>query len=457
MDFYNERNKTTCEIYHEIPILELLPSVQSSLFRYLHLGLNNHPLNQTKTQLINIAKSVYSNANLYIQSHKKNKLDILFRFYDINNNYLGIQNRLVKNIHAKGLKTGIISNKILSLNEFDEVLYLPLSFTISSVRRKKIINQCKYISSYLEKHNLGNINRINSYLIQVAIQIERQARFIKRLLEIKETKLVILTNPKDVGDTAMQIACTNVGIPSIIIPHGFPQRSQYPLSSSFVASFAPHHHDYLKHMSLPNTELYKLGWLEPSVTLPNHFYIDNKENNSNINIREKHHILFLSQISGVDIHRCKSLLYYLPDILKTLDKMAEVEIITLRLRSQEVNNTSIMKLFNDCECKKLRITKNSSIIDDLKSCSMIMSFSSTGLLYAPYLNKKAVEIRDEMINSVWSSSVLPKEQVYTIGQHFNSSEFSDFVLNTPILNGESVFHNWGSEYKDFDNFLDKLF
>ena len=70
-----------------------------------------------------------------------------------------------------------------------------------------------------------------------------------------------------------------------------------------------------------------------------------------------------------------------------------------------------------------------------------MSFSSAGLLYGPYLNIKSIEIRDDDIDSVWPNSILPKEQVCKIGKAFHSIEFGEFVLQSPVLDGEEVFYN----------------
>ena len=78
-----------------------------------------------------------------------------------------------------------------------------------------------------------------------------------------------------------------------------------------------------------------------------------------------------------------------------------------------------------------------------------MAFSSTGLLYGPYLNMKSVEIRDDDIDSVWPNSVLPEEQVYRIDQAFHPIEFRKFVLQSPILNGNDFFYNWGRELERF--------
>ena len=198
----------------------------------------------------------------------------------------------------------------------------------------------------------------------------------------------------------------------------------------------------------------KLGWLEPKVILTDDCY--NSSENT-IQKRGKYNILFLSSLSGWEVHRCESLLERVPDILKTLNQMPEVETINVRLRRNEYNDLVVKTLLTACAGSKLRISgMNSSITDDLKACDIIISFNSTGILYGPYLNKKAIEIRDPKINSVWGDTVLPSEQVYQINNVFDSKDFSQFILESPILQGKNVFYNWGDELKAFSEYLGEI-
>jgi hypothetical protein len=468
MNYCDDQTKTTCEIYHAVPILELLPSIQSSLYYYLHFNYVRYfgdkiydvrvcSKNQ-KNKLKDLVKEIYYSIGL----KNNDKCDVIFCF--LNDGYLPLQRKLAKECQSQGLRTGIVRNNrstFPNFPEFTETFSLPNIFspqessTIPLKTEKLIIEQCKYVYSYLEKVPLLGLNP-KGYLdlAYLATQVEQQARCMQHLLEKKSAKLVILNNAKDLGETAMQIACTNSGTPSMLILHGFPQRSQYPLLASFVMSYCHHHDDYLRKISSNSSQIRKLGWLEPTITLTENFYTSSQQSDI-FKSRGKYNVLFLSQLLGWDVHRCESLVKRLPDIIKSLDKMPEVEIITLRLHPKESNNKLLKTLLAEWGCSKLRISDNFSLIDDLKACDILMAFSSTGLLYAPYLNRKAVEIRDETINSVWGGTVLPSEQVYQIGKEFNHSEFSSFVLESRILSQEEVFYNYSNELKSFSEFLNK--
>ena len=471
--------KSTCELYHAVNPLELRSSVQSSLYYYLHhvrkgfddfrnvsIGRNHNKFN-LKRQI----KDWFKNPRATYRDYKKqvngNKCDVIFNFFMTSPHALGIQEKLAETCHGHGLKTGIVDrskNETVIAKfkeEFDNVFILQKIFELSNTNllsnksHKDIIEQCQYVHKCLKQFYLFSPNLEDYlYLERIATQIEKKASFLQILLEAASPKLVILSHGKIPEDTAMQIACDKTNTPTMLIPHGFPQRSLSPLSASFVMSYCPHHDDYLRKISLASTKIMRLGWLEPRVTLTNDFY------NSSEHVKQergKYNILFLSSLSGWDRHRCESLLVRVPDILKALNKMPEVGTINVRLRHGEYNDLVIKTLLTACAGSKLRISGiDSPITEDLKACDIVISFNSTGVLYAPYLNKKAIEIRDRQINSVWGGTVLPREQVYQIEDVFDAEDFSQFVLESPILNGESVFYNWGNELQAFSESLSKI-
>lgn len=469
------QTKTTCELYHAVSSPEFRSSVQSSLYYFLHhvwVGRtkylerarvdNKFNLN-LKDKIKHLAKDLKINSFNNEQVKNCDQCDVLFNYFIPSPHGLGIQKLLAQQCQMQRLSTGIVgfSNLLtMELTDFNNVLPFRQNirsskFSLSSKTFQEITQQCSYIYSFLEKHHLLKFDSEGyRYLADLATQIEQNASLLQRLLDKTKPKLVILSHGKVLVDTAMHIACQNTNTPSMLIPHGFPQRSLSPLTASFVMSYCPHHDNYLKKISSNHTRIMKLGWLEPKVTLTEDFY------NSSGNVtqkRGKYNILFLSSLSGWKAHRCESLLERVPEILKTLNKIPEVETINVRLRHSECDDLTIKTLLTACAGSKLRISgMNRPITDDLKACDLFISFNSTGVLYGPYLNKKAIEIRDQKINSVWGETVLPKEQVYQIKSTFDAKEFSRFVLESPTLKGKNVFYNWADEPKAFFECLSKI-
>lgn len=456
----NDYNRTTCDIYTEFMSTEMRTSVQVSLYQYLHFAHHFPPKKylHLKKRFLNLSEDGYVFLSRIFKRRIKRypDIDVLFNLINPYDNHLGIQKELSRICLSIELKTGLLGwfHKIytMSIRGFDRLF--PLGMLPVSPKIKKIISeQCRHLylkmlESNEEFHQLSGIYDSLEVLIRFAMHIEQLAAWNHHILEATDPRLVILTNAKDPRDAAMQIACEKMDIPSMLIPHGFPQKSQHPISASWVMSYASHHDDYLKKLCRYPEQVKSLGWLEPRKTLSfnieNTYYNRGKPRKIN-----QYDILFLSQFSGSRLHRCASLISRIPDIIQTLDKMKEVESITIRLRLDEMNDPMIVHFLKGLNCSKLKLSKMKSIYSDLKVHNLLISFSSTGLLYGPYLNMKSIEVRDDDIDSVWPNSILPKKHVYNIGRSFHPTEFREFVRQSPTPNGNDFFYNRGGELERF--------
>lgn len=459
--------KTTCELYYAGRTPNLLPSVQGALHLFVHLHSFSSesyfkvPPRSLKSKVKAVVRDNHTSWTLF-RSHvleNRQKCDVIFNFFNSQINFLNTQIQLAKHCQLQGLRTGIVQlNSLKPYAEFNDRLLISKGFSISKEVEQEVFEQCKDVALHLKDTNVFelDIDEICSRLFLFATEIERQVIWTKRLFELKKPKLVILTNGKNVSEFALEIACADTGTSSMVIPHGFPQKSShYKLGPSFIMSYSPCHDNYWKELSLAPEQVRGLGWFEPKVVLSNRLDVLTQEK-SLVQESEKYKVLFLSQLSGAEMHRCKSLVTRLPVILRALDKIDEIETITLRLRPYEVNNTLIKTFLALCECSKLRISTNQALVDDLQEHNTLISFSSTGLLYGPYLGMRALEIRDRAINSVWGETVLPSEQVYQICEEFDPDDFSKFVKESRHFKKQEFFYNWGSEFESFANCLNTI-
>jgi hypothetical protein len=458
---------TTCELYHNVGSAKLSLSVQSALFCYLHHvtkppHVKRWPVETIQKNLKYVTRFAYQSFSKKAII-KKNKVDILFNYFSPSNHCLGVQINSASQCLKSGLRTGVISSKqIPKLPEFSHQFHLSegvISWGSFIPRSKlnKIEDECHEASIILSQQvELGHFSEISSHLVRLATRIEEKASILQHFLEAISPELVVLVHGKMLEDTAMEIACKTIGIPTALIPHGFLQKSYSPLSASYIMSYCPHHDGYLKELSSPENKIIPLGWLEPSVSLGSN-KTRSAHRDSFVHSSDKYNILFLSSISGWEIHRCPSLVKRVPEVLKALEEMPEVENIRVRLRPDEAKNLLIQTLLDISGASKLEISVNQPIEDDLSRCNTLMSFNSTGVLYGPYLNMRAIEIRDKAINSVWGNSVLPNQQVYQVEGEFDSRDFKDFVVNSPTLLGEKVFYNWKNELSEFSRFISSNF
>jgi hypothetical protein len=457
---------TTCDLYHIAAPNRLSSSVQSALFYLLHLDKN---ISQRKPLPTNIIKKIFKAPTQifyqkgYSTKYSRNSdLDILFNYFCSSAHGLGVQRKLAQHCSRIGIKSGLVTSKPLNhFSEFEENLYISekmvtrSSFVSKNILRQ-IMDECSAVDYLLNQNQQSDhgTNNISLKLTNIAIRIEERASVFQYFLEKIRPKLVVLVHGKMPEDMAMQIACKRNKIKTILIPHGFLQRSYFPLNHSLILSYCPHHDSYLENLSLPSSQIKGLGWLEPSVTLNCYSELTTRNHeNSSSHSSNKYQVLFLSSMSGWEIHRCPSLVKRVPEVLKTLDEMPEVETIRVRLRPDESKNLLIQTLLTASGASKLEISTNPLIEEDLARCNTLISFNSTGALYGPYTNIKAIEIRDPQLNSVWSNSVLPKEQVYQIQEKFDKHEFQEFFRNSPTLTGNQVFYNWKQELTTFNQFL----
>ncbi len=463
MQNLDPREKTASEIYHAVIALGMLPSVQKSIAGYLDI----FTIKKKETSLKKIKKILkisYLTAfpplgflSLY-QIQKTDPVDIIFSFFGTSKSWKGIQSRLAKQCLLNNLRPEIIHRlQHKHYSEFASTFLTLGGLPVPKKIRREIVRQSEEVVAKLNSLLIRDFNKRQAYsiLCSYATQIEQEAIWIEKLLATKKPKLTIMARASFLQDAAVEIACSQTSTPSILVPHGWPQRLNYPITSSFVKSFCYHHDQYLKTLCLKPNQVLGMGWLEPSVTLGLNL-INMKNEKESSKKTEKQHILFFSQMHGKFLHRCDSLIDYIPHIFKALDKMDAVETITLRLHPWEDKNPDNKEFISQLNCSKLRLSTGKPIAEDLQASTMLMAFSSTALMYGPYLNMKAVEIRDEAINAEWGGTVLPPEQVYQIKGEFNPDEFCDFVANVPTLKGEDVFYNYGRELEAFGDFLETL-
>lgn len=433
-----EMNKSSSEIYCSIVNAKLRPSIQGGIFYFLHFSNINYLLTEVKTKEIN-SGSCWSYIN------KAKACDILFNYTFAVSHSLGIEQKLACKYSDYGLSTGIIDtvHNGAVLEGFDQVYPGWPLYPVSSIIEREIREQVENVWPVLKKYCLNNEQKElgYSYICACAMLIEALANSLKKMLYRIKPKRVILMGIKHYSEVAMQIACREMDIRSITVPHGILSKSMAPVMTSSLMSFSPYHDDYLKGLCSKQSRVEPLGWLEPQVKLGKKMdeILDIKASTKNDG---KHAVLFLSQYSGAKINRCWSYYCLLPEIMKILISMPEVEQVIFRLHpGEEVYKNMIERLFKDYQHSKLTISVNEPLSKNLLESNILMSISSSALLYGPYLNMKAVEIRDKSIDSV-CNSVLPEKNVFRIDDSLKPADLRNFINNSIRLDGRDIFYNW---------------
>ena len=448
---------TTCEIYHKLVGKDLIPSVSSSLYSFLHMGIR-HDLNINfyfQRQIFNYFLSSLSLG----KDNTKQISDVVFLYETSSINYLGIQSQISKICSEKNIKTEILYNYKQDKFEysFDKVSEIKKPYPLITYKESnRIYEQCKLLTFELKQkfpfyQDITNED-LNKNLFRLAIYIESLSNVFISTFDSNQSKVLFLLNSNSSINVAAQLAARRLKLRTVLVPHGFPQRSQYPINSDDVISFCPHHDKYLQTLSSSHTNVQGLGWLEPNALIESNPLLK-KLQASNINLSNKYKILVLSQITGYKVHKCQSLVSLFVRLLKELALISEVDSVSIRLHPNESNNFILKTLLSNIYGLKINTSKNQSIGEDLIACDVVISFSSTGLLYAPYLGLNAIEIRDKEIDSVWGETVLPDQSVLHINKEEDWNKLRELIVRKNFPRGNEVFYNWNNESQSFATFI----
>jgi len=156
----NGYNLTTCDIYSEFISTEMRPSVQVSLYQYLHF---NHQISlkkhiHLKKRILNLSEDGYVFlSRIYRRRIKRyHDIDVLFYLIHPYDNYLGIQKELSRVCSTNGLKTGLLGlfHKIyaMRIRGFDRLFPLGM-LTVSPDIQRIISEQCRHLYLKLLESN----------------------------------------------------------------------------------------------------------------------------------------------------------------------------------------------------------------------------------------------------------------------------------------------------------------
>lgn len=442
--------QTISEIYNSLPLLEFRPAIADALHmlmyygeKELHFGWND--LLKKEALKADSDKSILP------------KCDVLFTMISPNFRILGVQQRLAEKCSQMGLVTGIINVTGRNASGFDKVYRWYPQYPIDETVETEIMEQSARAYALLSNISPSKIvgNKGLIYLIKYANLVEAYAKSARMILEKVQAKLVFLNGSKFYINTAMEWACKEAGIKSVIVPASVLGRTQFPSRANTFLSWAPHYDSYLRELSIGESEVLPLGFLEPLFTLPGN--IDELLKYKSRHTKTKHEVLLLSQYRGVKRTACSSLYTRLPEIIKLLKQMPEIKKVVLRLHpGEKPESQECQGLWKYCQDSKFQLSVNEPLIKNLVETNMIISLGSTALLYAPYLNIRGVEVRDHDINQVFGATVLPLACSYQIGDSYKASELADFIRDSEIIHGEEVLYNWRKELELFPAILEKL-
>lgn len=438
-------------IYRSLPVSEFRKSLTDALHLFLYyrereLDFAFSHLEKKESQ------AVYNPLDI---ENSAGSCDVLFTMVSPNFRVLGVQQKLAQRCKEMGLRTGIIDLGNRKIEGFDCCYKWHPLYPLPNLLKLELLNESYGIFSLLEKRIvLGEVEKRRGveYLYKYASLVEAYAKSAQVLLESIKPKIVLINSTRYYTNTAMQLACNDNNIISAVTPTGVMGTSQFPVSTSFFMSPAPHYDSYLSELSAGSSKVVPLGCLEPLVAMLDD--IDGLIKSSSEMNKGRHKVLILSQHRAAQRIGCPSLLTVLPELIKALKQISQVEKIILRLHpGEKIDSKEVQFILKECNSPKVKITGEEPLINDLREANMIVSMASYGLLYAPYLNMRGIEIRNPEIDSNFGASILPEEHRFSIANSINVYELADFMRDSTVIYGESTLYNWRREVDAFANTL----
>lgn len=436
--------KTTCEIFDEISIPQLDHISSTVLYNALHFT-DNKSLHMYQVPLEYQLKEKPTRKP-FTNSKIGGSFVMMFHFY--NRNYFEVQKVIARALKSNNEKTCLFTRAPKLKNTeslFDEIIDInlsPFKTSLSEEHNWACENFSRHIMPNQIHHN--SPDHVKKYCEKSFNLALASKNYFLHTFARQRPRLVIIVNHKDLLEAGMFLAAKELNINTLNIPHGFPQASHREFSSTYLTSMSKHHDNYLHTLKNKQTKLLKMGWLEP-LTHPPSFSTKLIRPNS---FQASKKVLFLSQAVGWDGHRLGELVNNIPPILKQISKYYEV---TFRRHPFDKDKALIESLEASCPSGKIKISKsNVTILDDILAHDIIISFSSTGLLYAKYLGKKVLEIRDNKINSVWRSPITGP--LTTINLH-ETSDICDKIDQITLEDPYNFFYNYRSEKVTLQNIL----
>lgn len=374
--------------------------------------------------------------------------EVLFNYTLPTDHALGIQRSISRCLNKRGITTGLSGMVPWHAVDGFDCFYqwLPL-FPLPIELRMEIKDQCQAVYTLLQDVPLNSYKRRKglAFAIRFSGLVEAYTRYMKIMLSRIKPKLVIVITTSSFLDIALQTACSEAGVPVAFFPHGFPARLISPIRSNIVAAYAPHHHQYYCQMGIESNQVIPVGWLEPAVTLGEQ--VPELIRTTQYRGKEvKYRALLISQYSASRLVS-NSLTTMLSQAINALTAMPNIERVVLRLHPprETIDSSELQSVLKNADLSKLYVAHNEPLLKNLRETNMVVGFCSTALLYGPYLNRPALEIRDSSINRIFCQSVLPSQNVYQVDGEIESALLDEYLYGYEPLRGVEVLHNWCRE------------
>lgn len=209
----------------------------------------------------------------------------------------------------------------------------------------------------------------------------------------RKVKLLITLNPFSWMDFGFLIAANHANIKKWFYPHGLPQKSMLLHDFDYITPLTTFDEVWFEY----GAKFINMRWAECVSGVP----VRKKIGKNSFNI------LFISQLSGSELHKVRSLWSLSVEAIQALLLRPDVHRVRLRVRDIEE-----LKYFSNTDEKlDVSLMNGGTINEDIVRSDILLSSSSTGLLYSQCFNKPVIQLVDDEIIDIWPYQLTSEQRV----------------------------------------------
>jgi len=231
--------------------------------------------------------------------------------------------------------------------------------------------------------------------------------YLNDKLDENSVRTLTIYSPRSTPENYLLELFNSNKVKKIFVPHGLPQVSSFNMNFDYVLALTM---SKAWREAFPKSKVVHIGWSE-SFDCSERYRVEN-------HCKGAKKIQFLSQLTGEKIHRLygfRSVIeFFIKEALTLENKSYEFDI-RLRDEGELLDlNPVLRKQVDNSDFMNFSFISDYSM--NKSDADLLVSSSSTALLYSQYLNIPALQLTTDRILQHWPFDIVTPDRVYLINE-----------------------------------------
>jgi glycosyltransferase involved in cell wall biosynthesis len=365
-------------------------------------------------------------------SEIENKLEGLFAILELDKFSNFVKSILSQNIPIHDSPTGLVYTNSEQINYLKVTSFITRAIGENTFSvRKVVIEDLPKLRAELSNDDAKNYKVLVEILKGINVKestfshLVQSAIYIKKTLDLSQLKIFYVLFPYSPFEVFLNNLKELFGFKTIFVPHGLPQKSFTRDSYDYV--FAVTNQISIWKRLYPESIICHLGWSEVMPSGVEKKFNQIKPIYGRMKNRKK--ITFLSQLSGFQIHKLDDIKVITEAFLAWASLQSDYHV-NIRLRNDSEKSLIDRDLLQKLNANDLIIftTMKESNLED-ENTELLISISSTGLLYAQTKAIPSLQIVTEKILDIWPFNIAAHSCIYCEKVNFDKVIFDAISSN----------------------------